>query len=148
TAQGGNGGNANTGNTQIGNGNAYAISVGKDSQAEAKGGDTTASSGDAYGGNGGNATAHGGNANASNNAQVQQDNSSSGSGDPSWDGCKSGCPKGHGSETEQENESTVNQGDNKATGGNAEATGGNGGNANTGNTQEHNSNACAGLCLP
>ena len=32
-----------------------------------------------------------------------------------------------------------------ATGGNAEATGGNGGNADTGNTQEHNSNALAGL---
>src|SRR5436309_2901116 len=90
-------------------------------------------------GNESEANAHGGNANASNNAQVQQDNSSSGSGDSSsWDGCKRGCPKSHGSETDQENESTVNQGDNNATGGDATATGGNGGNANTGNTQIYN----------
>ena len=181
-ATGGNGGNADTGNTQEGNSNAAAFAGSPDhsgppvrlvddwkppfgggkSEAEAEGGNTSACSGDARGGNGGNADAQGGNANASNDAQVHQQNSSVSSGDhPCWDGCKpSSPPKGkpcdsckpscprcddNRSGSEQENESTVNQGDDEATGGNAEATGGNGGNADTGNTQEHNSNAFAGL---
>src|SRR6185295_17374610 len=60
------------------------------SEAEAQGGNTSASSGNATGGNGGNANAQGGNANASNGAQVWQQNSASG-----------------GSGSEQENESTI-----------------------------------------
>ncbi|HET7053303.1 MAG TPA: hypothetical protein VFI09_05220, partial [Solirubrobacterales bacterium] len=67
---GGEGGDANTGNTQIGNGNAVAVSVGGDSNAD--GGDTTAESGDATGGDGGSADADGGNADASNDARVFQ----------------------------------------------------------------------------
>ncbi len=144
-ATGGDGGYANTGNTQSYNGNAGALALGS-GNGEAEGGDTTAHSGNADGGIGGDASAEGGNANASNDAQVWQQNSSSGSGKPaSWSGCKRGCDKGDGSRTEQDNESSIHQGDNTATGGDATANGGDGGDANTGNTQEHNSNAWAGL---
>jgi hypothetical protein len=97
-ATGGNGGNADTGNVQEGNGNAYARSEtgeesrppvlamhpclcqwskpggGGESEAEAKGGDTTATSGDATGGDGGDARASGGDADALNNAWVFQQN--------------------------------------------------------------------------
>src|SRR4249919_2610790 len=71
----GEGGEAKTGNTQIGNGHAVAVSVGGDSSAE--GGETTADSGDAYGGDGGNADADGGNAGAANEALTGQVNESS-----------------------------------------------------------------------
>ena len=182
-ATGGNGGNADTGNTQEGNSNAAAFADspehsgppvksvdgwkppfgGGKSEAEAKGGNTSACSGNARGGNGGNANAQGGNANASNDAQVHQQNSSVSSGEhPCWDGCKPEQPRPRGSPataaspaapgattttqgSKQENESTIHQGDNDATGGNATATGGNGGNADTGNTQSYNGNALAGL---
>ena len=53
-AEGGDGGDADTGNVQFGNGN--ALSFGKD-RATAEGGDTCAESGDAYGGDGGDARA-------------------------------------------------------------------------------------------
>ena len=68
------------------------------------------------------------------------------------DGCKSSCPDHEDgckrschddSDLEQKNESEIHQGDNTATGGDATANGGDGGDANTGNTQEHNSNASA-----
>src|SRR5204863_1378332 len=52
------------------NHNTVAVAAGNESEANAQGGDTTASSGNAYGGNGGNASAQGGNSNASNNAQT------------------------------------------------------------------------------
>ena len=97
-------------------------------------------SGNATGGNGGNASAQGGNANASNDAQVGQVNESRAPATPGAAG-KFCCHQNSGSK--QENESTIHQGDNDATGGNANATGGNGGNADTGNTQEGNSNALA-----
>jgi len=79
-AYGGDGGHANTGNVQFLNGNAFALSFGKDDLrsplekgqggdyghkrdgAEAEGGDTCAESGDAYGGDGGDAFALGGDA--------------------------------------------------------------------------------------
>lgn len=77
-AEGGRGGFANTGNVQFLNGNAFALSFGKEDVeklqrndrygggrhegAEANGGDTCAESGDAYGGDGGNAFALGGDA--------------------------------------------------------------------------------------
>ena len=71
------------------NHNTVSVGVGNGSEADAQGGNTTASSGNAYGGNGGNASAYGGDSNASNNAQVGQSNSANG-------------PKGSG--TEQQNE--------------------------------------------
>ena len=78
-AYGGDGGHANTGNVQFLNGNALALSFGKELReplsgkgdrydrgrhdgAEAEGGDTCAESGDAYGGDGGDAFASGGDA--------------------------------------------------------------------------------------
>ena len=78
-ANGGDGGHANTGNVQFLNGNALALSFGKELRehasgkgdrygrgrhdgAEAEGGDTCAESGDAYGGDGGDAFAIGGDA--------------------------------------------------------------------------------------
>jgi hypothetical protein len=65
-AKGGDGGDADTGNVQVLNGNAVSLGLGGD--AEAKGGDTYAKSGDAYGGHGGDAKAIGGDADASNEA--------------------------------------------------------------------------------
>ena len=123
-ATGGNGGDADTGNTQKYNGNAYARSEskGKDrkppkggescgckphgpgkgpkphkgqepcgcdhgswndeprSEATAKGGDTSATSGDAHGGNGGDAKANAGDADVTNGAWVHQVNSLLGGG--------------------------------------------------------------------
>ena len=142
TATGGDGGDAYTGNTQYGNGNAIAVSIGGD--ADAEGGDTEATSGDATGGDGGDAGAKGGDADASNEAVVVQSNESSGSGhSPHGDcGCKSPSMN-HNSGDSQSNESHVKQGDPSATGGEATATGGDGGDAYTGNTQEHNGNAYA-----
>ena len=52
-AEGGDGGDADTGNTQFLNGNSLALSLFGD--ADSEGGDTYAKSGDAYGGNGGDA---------------------------------------------------------------------------------------------
>jgi hypothetical protein len=97
TATGGRGGDANTGNTQEYNGNAYARSEPKeepkgnscgcehrgkggghghheDNDANAEGGDTTARSGDAHGGDGGDADADGGDAAAFNAVKVFQSN--------------------------------------------------------------------------
>ena len=62
-AEGGDGGDADTGNTQFLNGNSLAFSV--FGGAGSEGGDTSAKSGDAYGGNGGDAKARGGDADAS-----------------------------------------------------------------------------------
>ena len=98
-ATGGRGGDADTGNEQKGNGNAYARSETKDegrptqmamhpcmcqswkprggdwsSEADAEGGDTSAKSGDAGGGDGGDARASGGDADAFNDAWVFQRN--------------------------------------------------------------------------
>jgi len=103
-AYGGDGGDANTGNTQKYNGNAYAKSEpqeqkkqyehksscgcdyggerGHGNDADADGGDTSATSGDAYGGDGGNADADGGDAYASNAAKVFQSNLSGLEGSP------------------------------------------------------------------
>ncbi len=125
SAYGGDGGNADTGNEQKGNGNAYARSeskgegddkthdpcscTGKDdhhgkgrhdgdrSEAEAKGGDTSAKSGDAYGGDGGDAKAEGGDGDASNNAFVKQSNESEGgSKHGSYDDKGCGCDSREG----------------------------------------------------
>ena len=171
TANGGDGGNADTGNEQKYNGNAFAFSRseekseerdpcscrgkddhkgkdrhdGNESEAEAKGGDTSAKSGDAYGGDGGDAKAKGGDGDASNNAWVKQRNESTGGSkhDSKYDtGC--GCHSDKRDEgSAQHNESYIEQGDNTATGGNAEANGGRGGDANTGNEQKGNGNAYA-----
>ena len=72
-AKGGDGGDADTGNKQFGNGNSLAVSPGgkpersshgkgsrHESETRSEGGDTHAKSGDAYGGNGGDAKARGG----------------------------------------------------------------------------------------
>jgi hypothetical protein len=88
TATGGDGGYADTGNVQKGNGNAFAFaeskggpereSCGCDKRrneregASAEGGDTRAKSGDAEGGDGGDAKAVGGDAVAGNIAKVLQ----------------------------------------------------------------------------
>jgi hypothetical protein len=92
TATGGDGGDADTGNEQKFNGNAFAFSKtvgeprdpcsckgkgrhdGGKSEAEAEGGDTTARSGDATGGDGGDARASAGDAQALNDAWVVQRN--------------------------------------------------------------------------
>ncbi len=100
--------------------------------ASSRGGDTTAISGDAYGGNGGNADANGGSARAGNESSTQQSNSSSGGDDGFWNG---------GQTQGQSNWSSTHQGDNYATGGDANAYGGNGGDASTGNKQVGNGNA-------
>jgi hypothetical protein len=72
-AIGGDGGFANTGNWQFGNGNAWSESWSeKDACSDASGGDTSAKSGDAYGGDGGDAKAIGGDADASNVVHVLQ----------------------------------------------------------------------------
>src|SRR4051794_26326586 len=60
TATGGDGGNANSGNVQVLNGNSVALGLG--GKADADGANTSAQSGDAYGGNGGDAKAIGGDA--------------------------------------------------------------------------------------
>ena len=57
------GGDANTGNKQVLNGNSISVSV--LGSAKSEGGDTSAKSGDAYGGDGGDAKASGGDADAS-----------------------------------------------------------------------------------
>jgi hypothetical protein len=93
-AEGGDGGDADTGNKQVLNGNSIAVSVplehgkrgghkGHD-DAKAEGGDTSAKSGDAYGGDGGDAKASGGDANASNDAESEQVNWSKGEEHGSW----------------------------------------------------------------
>src|SRR5439155_21023422 len=110
-------------------------------EADAQGGDTTAHCCNAYGGHGDNHSSPTRRSSDLNDAQVGQDNQSSGSGDSWGGGCKPSCHPNSGSE--QENESTINQGDNHATGGNANTTGGNCGNAHTGNTQHFNRNAGA-----
>ncbi len=69
-AEGGDGGDADTGNVQFGNGNALAFALG--GPAKAEGGDTCAESGDAYGGHGGDAKATGGDAAAWNYARAFQ----------------------------------------------------------------------------
>jgi hypothetical protein len=142
-ATGGNGGNADTGNTQIGNGNSVALSIGgKHADADARGGDTEAKSGDAYGGDGGNAKASGGDADASNGAFVDQRNESYGGEQDHWYGC---CrsKQDDREESSQSNSSDVVQGSPSATGGDADATGGDGGNADTGNEQFLNGNSIA-----
>jgi hypothetical protein len=143
-AEGGDGGSADTGNTQIGNGNAVAISVGgKQAEADAKGGDTSAKSGDAYGGDGGDAKAIGGDADSSNDASVEQDNESSGGGKDHGDRHGKDHGDRHDGGSSQSNESIVEQGSPEATGGEAGAEGGDGGSADTGNTQKFNGNALA-----
>jgi hypothetical protein len=151
-AVGGDGGYADSGNVQEGNGNAFAWSDGErgskddgcgcashndDGGVSAQGGDTSAKSGDAYGGDGGNAKAHGGDATAGNIAVVKQVNASKG--DDKRSDC--GCEPSKGDE--QSNESWIGQGGNYALGGNGEAQGGYGGDANSGNLQEGNGNAWA-----
>jgi hypothetical protein len=127
-ALGGNGGNASTGNTQALNGNSVSLAVGgKQSDAKAAGGSTSAKSGDAYGGDGGSARATGGDAGASNDARVGQANAGG----------------GHGESSRQENGSSIEQGSPTADGGDAQAQGGDGGDADTGNTQIGNGNAIA-----
>jgi hypothetical protein len=113
---------------------------GKHSEANAKGGDTRAKSGDAYGGDGGNAKAVGGDAHASNKAGVKQLNLSSGKRHGEC-GCfgKKGFDKG----SSQSNTSEVRQGSPTADGGDAGAEGGYGGDADTGNKQFGNGNAYA-----
>jgi hypothetical protein len=150
-AIGGEGGDAKSGNWQIGNGNAVVIgeprkdmasSCGcnhQDRSPEAKGGDTYAKSGDAYGGDGGNASADGGDGGkAFNVAFVKQSNESSKSpygGRPGNDTFMVPAPNGGSS-------NSVHQGDNYANGGDGGiAIGGDGGNAYSGNRQFLNGNA-------
>ena len=146
-ATGGNGGNADTGNTQEGNSNARQsrardhpapVSLDDDwkppfgggkSEAEAEGGNTRASSGNATGGNGGNANAYGGNANASNDAQVWQQNARP----------AARCPADPSRRTSRRSTRATTT----RMAATPTRTGGNGGNADTGNTQEGNSNAAA-----
>jgi hypothetical protein len=137
TATGGNGGDANTGNTQVLNGNSASIALGPKAQAESQGGDTSAKSGDANGGDGGNAKASGGDAKAGNIASVKQVSSS----DDGHGSCGCGSEKRSSKEGGSGNHSKVEQGPNAASGGNGSATGGNGGNANTGNEQVLNGNS-------
>ena len=136
TANGGNGGNADTGNTQFATTATLAPSPfgGGNSEAEAEGGDTGPQWQRVRRQWRQTPRAHGGNANASNNAPVHQVNSSSGSSKPSWSGCEHSC---YGSRLRIRAGERVDvyQGDNTATGGNATANGGDGGNADTGNNQ-------------
>ena len=162
-ATGGDGGDADTGNKQFLNGNSAAVSFGGrgvpsivpigsgGGKAESKGGDTFAKSGDAYGGHGGDAKAYGGDADASDNAKVWQGNLSSGGdeghrphkGYDKWSDNGCGCQNGSGRGDEQNNSSTVSQGDDEANGGDGNATGGDGGDADTGNKQFLNGNSAA-----
>jgi hypothetical protein len=125
-AVGGNGGEANSGNTQILNGNSVSLAVGPNAKSDSQGGNTSAKSGDAQGGDGGNAKATGGDAKAGNVASVKQSSSS--------DGAKKSS-EGSG------NKSKVEQGENEAAGGPAQAVGGDGGPANSGNVQAFNGNS-------
>jgi hypothetical protein len=153
-ATGGDGGNADTGNKQVLNGNSVAVSLpdggiekisGKGGRheggAKAEGGDTSAKSGDAYGGDGGDAKASGGDAHASNEAKVESDR---GHGhDQSGDRCKRHEKGSRKSSSKKGQGSSIEQGDPKAKGGKAKAWGGDGGDADTGNTQFGNGNALA-----
>jgi hypothetical protein len=150
-AKGGDGGDADTGNVQVLNGNAVSLGLGGD--AEAKGGDTYAKSGDAYGGHGGDAKAIGGDADASNEAYSKHvdrggwkgDHGHGHKGDPCREdehekkggygkkGGKKGKPHGP----------AIEQGHPYADGGKGKAKGGDGGDADTGNKQFGNGNALA-----
>ena len=139
TAIGGDGGDADTGNVQVLNGNSVALSLPGDAKSE--GGKTTAKSGDAYGGDGGDAKASGGDADASDRAGIEQNSHGSGHGDDHG--------KGRGRGDDRGNESSVRQGDDRARGGDAKAFGGDGGDADTGNIQIGNGNSLAvSLGLP
>ena len=152
-AKGGDGGDADTGNKQFGNGNSLAISPGgkperssrdkggrHDSKTRSEGGDTSARSGDAYGGNGGDAKSRGGDADASDRVESRESNRRHGE---RWErGCRHDRGKRRG-ERHQENRSRVEQGDDRAFGGPAYAEGGDGGDADTGNTQFLNGNSLA-----
>ena len=126
TANGGDGGAADSGNTQTGNGNAIVDGDGENIIVMA--GDVTSISGDADGGDGGEATADGGDAIAGNVSDQGVLNLAfvTGSGDV---------------QIIQVNVADLTQGANTATGGNALANGGDGGAADSGNTQVGNGNA-------
>ena len=140
-AVGGNGGGANSGNTQFLNGNSVSVAVGPNAQSDSQGGDTSAKSGDAQGGDGGNAKATGGDAKAGNVAHVVQRSKAHGK-------KHRPCNKVRVVENEQSggeaNRSKVEQGEfNLAQGGPAQAEGGWGGFANSGNSQKGNGNSFA-----
>ena len=141
-AVGGNGGGANSGNTQILNGNSVSLAVGPNAKSDSQGGNTSAKSGDAYGGNGGNAKASGGDAKAGNVAHVVQKSKSHGrKKHRPCDKVRIVKDEKSGGEADR---SKVKQGEyNLADGGPAQASGGYGGWANTGNFQEGNGNSFA-----
>ena len=120
TATGGAGGDADSGNTQVGNGNQLYEGDGENVLLFA--GDTEAESGDAEGGDGGEADADGGVAVAVNTAIQTPVNVAD-------------VPADDDVALAQENDATLVQGGNTARGGDATANGGAGGDAGSGNTQ-------------
>jgi hypothetical protein len=141
-AVGGDGGDANSGNVQVLNGNSVSVGVGPGAQSDSQGGNTSAKSGDAQGGDGGNAKASGGDAKAGNVAHVVQRSKSHGK--KKHRPCNKVRVVKDDRSSGEANSSKVEQGwENLAEGGPAQAEGGWGGFANSGNYQDGNGNSFA-----